>query len=42
VELLVAGDADCSGCAVAAKLAAAGHDLRAMVADRWRFVVARR
>jgi hypothetical protein len=41
VKLLLAGDANCSGCVVAAKLAAAGRDLRAMVADAWRFVVAR-
>jgi len=42
VKLLVAGDAGSTGCAVAAKLAAAGRDLRAMVANAWRFIVARR
>ena len=41
MKLPVAGDAGSTGCAVAAKLAAAGRDLRAMVADAWRFVVAR-
>jgi hypothetical protein len=42
VKLLVAGDAGSTGCAAAAKLAAAGLDLRAMVANPWRFIVARR
>jgi len=41
VKPLVAGDAGCIGCVAAAKLATAGHDLRAMVAEAWQFVVAR-
>jgi hypothetical protein len=41
VKLPVAGDAGSIGCAVAAKLAAAGRHLRAMVANARRFIVAR-
>ena len=41
MKLLVAGDAGYIGC-VEAKLATAGHDLRAMVAEAWQRVVARR
>ena len=42
MKLPVAGDAGSTGCAVAAKLAAAALDLHAMVANAWRFIVARR
>ena len=41
MKLLVTGDAGSFGCVVAARLAAAGDDLRAMVAGAWQFIVAR-